>query len=91
VIGERHDHLIPLKGATSNLCHGDSGGPSLSKSSDGVWHLIGVTSYLAVDWRRRIFHWTNECAASATTYAVSVDAYAAWIDEAIRVLDRRNP
>lgn len=87
---DRRKDLIRLKGNTSNACHGDSGGPTFYLSSDGTWHLIGISSHLEKDWYRMAFHWHDECASSRKLYVTSVDWHQAWIEQAARELYRRN-
>lgn len=59
--------LVQFGDDVTNACHGDSGGPLLSRGT-AVEELVAVVSYGR----------TAKC--EPPTHAVRVDAYAAWID-----------
>jgi secreted trypsin-like serine protease len=59
--------LLTFGDATTNACHGDSGGPLLVKDASGLERVAAIVSY-----------GTEAC--DAPTHAVRLDAYAAWID-----------
>jgi hypothetical protein len=63
--------LVAFGDATSNACHGDSGGALLVRAADGSESLVGVVSY------------GDPLHCVTPSYAVRTDRYAAWIDALI--------
>jgi MYXO-CTERM domain-containing protein len=67
--------LVAFGDATSNACHGDSGGALLARAADGTESLVGVVSF------------GDDLHCATPSYAVRIDRYAAWIDALIAASD----
>ncbi len=60
--------LLSFGDATTNACHGDSGGPLLATAADGSESIVGVVSF------------GDEVHCAASSYAVRVDRFLGWLD-----------
>jgi MYXO-CTERM domain-containing protein len=75
VVGGACSALLAFGDATSNACHGDSGGPLLVRASDGSESIAGVVSF------------GDDLHCATPSFAVRVDRYAAWIASVIAGAD----